>query len=63
MPPLHELLKKAEVPDSSRPAEWPFLRLRGIARDVFGSLGGGEAFIRKERESFYPSPDRADTEI
>jgi hypothetical protein len=38
---------------SSPPAEWPFLRLRGIAKDVFRSLGGGEAFIRKERENFY----------
>jgi|tagenome__1003787_1003787.scaffolds.fasta_scaffold19309963_1 hypothetical protein len=38
---------------SSRPAESPFLRLRGIAKDVFQSLGGGEAFIRKERARFY----------
>lgn len=30
-----------------------FLRLRGIARDTFVSLGGGEKFIRGERESFY----------
>ena len=37
----------------SAPAEWPLLKLRGIARDVFHSLGGGEAFIRKEREQFY----------
>ena len=38
-----------------RPAEpeWPFLRLRGIAKDVFRSLGGGEEFIRNEREQFY----------
>ena len=31
-------------------ADWPFLRLRGIGKEVFQSLGGGEAFIRKERE-------------
>ena len=44
---------------SSQPAEWPFLRLRGIGKDVFQSLGGGEAFIRKEREQFYgPGEDR-----
>src|SRR5215471_18357295 len=30
-----------------------FVALRGIARDLFRDLGGGEAFIRKERESFY----------
>lgn len=46
-------------PTSSESAEWPFLRLRGIAKDVFQSLGGGEAFIRKEREQFYgPGEDQ-----
>ncbi len=40
---------------SGPPVESPFLRLRGIAKDVFQSLGGGEAFIRKEREQFYGS--------
>jgi hypothetical protein len=38
---------------SSESAESLFLQLRGIAKDVFQSLGGGEAFIRKEREEFY----------
>ena len=35
------------------PADWPFSDLRGVAKDVFDSLGGGEAFIRGARESFY----------
>jgi hypothetical protein len=39
--------------ESSLRPEWPFLRLRGIAKEVFSSLGGGEAFIRKERERFH----------
>ena len=44
---------------SSQEAEWPFLRLRGIGKEVFQSLGGGEAFIRKEREEFYgPGEDQ-----
>ena len=30
-----------------------FLGLRGIAKDTFASLGGGEKFIYGERESFY----------
>ena len=34
-------------------AESLFLQLRGIGKEVFQSLGGGEAFIRKEREEFY----------
>jgi len=48
-----------EQPESDQAkAEAAFLALRGIAKEVFRSLGGGEAFIRKERESFYgPSED------
>jgi len=30
----------------------PFLGLRGIAKQVFQALGGGEAFIRSERDQF-----------
>jgi hypothetical protein len=38
---------------SSRGEEWAFQKLRGVAKDVFGSLGGGEEFLRKEREQFH----------
>jgi len=31
----------------------PWLALRGIAKEIFASLGGGEAFIRGERANFY----------
>lgn len=37
---------------SAKPEEWPFRKLRGVAKEVFRSLGGGEAFLRKEREQF-----------
>jgi len=43
---LNHAGKKPGTPD-------PFLSLRGIGKEVFQSLGGGEAFIRKEREQFY----------
>ena len=33
-------------------------RLRGICKDIFAELGGGEAYLRNERENFY-SPERA----
>ncbi len=36
-------------------AEHPLLALRGIAKDVFASLGGGEQFIRAEREAWSPA--------
>jgi hypothetical protein len=48
----YRLLPHAGKATSPQP-EWPFLKLRGIAREVFGSLGGGEAFIQKERERFH----------
>jgi hypothetical protein len=38
---------------STKPEEWPFRKLRGVAREVFQSLGGGEAFLREEREQFH----------
>src|SRR2546430_5175995 len=30
----------------------PLIGLRGIAKDIFRALGGGEAFIRNERKNF-----------
>jgi hypothetical protein len=41
-------------PEDNNPTDpdpWP--ALRGIAKDIFASLGGGEAFIRGERANFY----------
>lgn len=46
-------LMDGETQSPVEPAAWPFLRLRGIGKEVFQSLGGGEAFIRKERDQFY----------
>ena len=34
--------------------EDPWTRLRGALKDVFANLGGGEAYLRAERENFYP---------
>ena len=42
---------------STQPDEWPFRKLRGVAKEVFRSLGGGEAFLREEREKFHGSGD------
>ena len=35
-----------------------FMTLRGIAKDVFQKLGGGEAFIRNERSTFHDGLDK-----
>jgi len=29
--------------------------LRGIGKEIFGALGGGESFVRNERQNFYGS--------
>jgi 5-methylcytosine-specific restriction protein B len=39
------------------PGESPLLGLWGIGKEVFQSLGGGEAFIRSEREQWGPGED------
>ena len=52
----YRLLANQTVPKASEPIS--FVTLRGIAKEAFGSLGGGEAFIRKERESFYGDRER-----
>lgn len=38
-------------PEGSRYAG--LLALEGIGKEVFAALGGGEAYLRRERESFY----------
>jgi hypothetical protein len=38
-----------------------WLKLRGIAKDIFASFGGGEAYLRQERANFYgPGKDPLD---
>lgn len=39
----------------SGPKEDPWVRLRGALTDVFAELGGGEQYLRAERENFYRS--------
>jgi hypothetical protein len=48
------------TPQSEGPAEPSLLSLLGIGKEVFESLGGGEAFIRRERERFYDAGEDAD---
>jgi hypothetical protein len=37
-------------------------KLRGIAKDIFASYGGGEEYLRRERANFYgPGQDPLDT--
>lgn len=36
----------------------PLMGLRGVAKELFRKLGGGESFIQGERESFAREPDK-----
>lgn len=50
-----------EFVDNVQPSssEEAWLNLRGALRDVFARLGGGEAYLRSQRENFYdavPTP-------
>jgi hypothetical protein len=41
-------------PESQKPtAEEAWQSLRGIAKDIYASFGGGEAYLRQERANFY----------
>ncbi|MFZ0198637.1 MAG: hypothetical protein WB523_22575 [Candidatus Sulfotelmatobacter sp.] len=45
-------------------AEEAWQSLRGIAKDVFASFGGGEAYLRQERANFYgPGQDPLEAQI
>lgn len=48
----YEILGTPGAPDVPLASFKPLMALRGIAKDVFQKLGGGEAFIRKERNNF-----------
>lgn len=37
---------------AGRPEEDPWNRLRGALKDIFAEAGGGENYLRKEREQF-----------
>lgn len=56
---LSETMRKRAIPDCVRPVAthqslgMHFLSLRGIAKQVFRDLGGGETFLRLEGEQFY----------
>lgn len=49
----YRVLKQAQTEESNSISSSAFDRLRSIGKKTFRSLGGGEAFIRGERENFY----------
>src|SRR5580692_8426708 len=52
------------VKESERPAEGldAFLALRGIGKEIFASLGGGESFLRRERAEFSHAMEKREAE-
>jgi hypothetical protein len=52
------------VEDHEKPARGldAFLALRGIGKEIFASLGGGEAFLRRERTEFSRAMEKREAE-
>jgi hypothetical protein len=42
-----------DSPDSAAPSTDAWTELRGALKNVFAGLGGGEVYLRGERENFY----------
>ena len=49
--------------NSRRSKRDAWLSLRGALKDVFAELGGGEAYLRQERESFNEAAERREALI
>ena len=47
-----------DSPDSAAPSTDAWTELRGALKNVFAGLGGGEAYLRGERENFYADADK-----
>ena len=50
-------------PGSAPTAENPLIQLFGAAKELYAELGGGENFIRKEREAFERSAESREKDI
>jgi hypothetical protein len=48
----------ADTKPSPPPAEDSWSRLRGALKDVLADLGGGEAYVRGERNNFHPMKEQ-----
>jgi hypothetical protein len=45
--------------DSTQASSDPWTELRGALKNVFAGFGGGEAYLRGERESFYAEKENS----
>jgi hypothetical protein len=41
-----------------QPSQDAWTKLRGALKDVFAGFGGGEAYLRREREGFYTDKEK-----
>jgi hypothetical protein len=58
---VYSLRGHDQIPGDQAKSDWD--SLRGIAKKAFAALGGGEAFLKSEREKFYgPGQDPLDTD-
>jgi hypothetical protein len=48
-----------DSPDSAAPSSDAWTELRGALKNVFAGFGGGEAYLRGEREGFYADKENS----
>lgn len=49
--------------DQAKRRQEAWLRLRGALKDIYAEYGGGEAYLRQERESFNKDMERREAQI
>jgi hypothetical protein len=52
------LYEFVETKQTSSEQQDPWIQLRGALKNVFAELGGGEAYLRAERNAFHPAKER-----
>ena len=53
----YEFKDMEEPPRNGGQKQDPWTRLRGSLKDIFHELGGGEAYLRAQRDNFYGHED------
>lgn len=54
----NESVNSPQDSDQAKRRQEAWLRLRGALKDIYAEYGGGEAYLRQERESFNEDMER-----
>ena len=56
-------MNRKQDSDQAKRRQDAWIRLRGAAKDVYAEYGGGEAYLRKERQEFNETMERRENLI